>query len=824
MNKFVWRITERRQAEIRPRGHSPFHPAGTLKSSTPGSGQNGLFTLAALVTLIFGFQPVNAFAAGSTDTNAPNTIVRFQFIRGTNALDAMDVELFDHDKPQTVCNFLLYARSGAYSNSFLHRCLPGFIVQGGGFSVTNPLDTASFSNFSTVPIYGRLTNEFLVGPRLSNTFGTLVMAKVGGDPNSATSQWFFNVADNSGNLHNQNGGFTVFGRCTNAVQLTNVLGHFNSLAPSNGIVNLGALTSPNLSVFSDLPVAFTNGSRVPANQELYYTQISVLNQTNQPGQSPPAITLASPPPNSSFTNQTVTIRGTASDDVSVARVVYQLPGGQLEIASGTTNWVVNLSPVPGLNTITVQSVDWDGNFSAPASVTFLYVAKVPLQLQVAGSGTVAGATNGQLLQLGSYYTLTATPSSGYVFDSWSGSAFSSSPSLTFQVATNATNFSLTAKFILDPLPQLTGVYQGLFMGTASPPAPGNAGYIILDLQASGSFGGNISHGVGSYSFAGQFDSTGAASLQGDVGGITRAFTLHLQKTNSAGLITGTFINNNTTTAGNVQLERVASALPASNAPPTGGYTFVTPLITNVANQLIPGGERFGTGTLAGGGTLSLSGTLGDGTAFTASPSVSRLGHWPLYVSLFAGRGILLGWLSSATNPPGNLDGSLQWIKAPAALDPTYQAGFSNQVTFQASAYAPPAAGTRVLNWSFGLSGVAGTDLQLAITNLVALSTSNTFTVMASNPASLKLNVDPKTGLVNGSFIHPWFGTSNGLRGVVLSRAQSIGGQFLSGSQAGSLNVNAFPPPSVTVTPTNGTVRNGTNFSFQATASGLGRVG
>ncbi len=819
MNNIVWQLVGRYRAGVCPTGQSCGCPAGTPKFSLSGSCRNGLFIMAVAGTLLLGVPLVNVSAAGSSDSNAPNTIVRFQVIRGTNALGTMDVELFDHDKPQTVCNFLLYLRSGAYSNAFLHRCLPGFIVQGGGFSVTNPLGTASFFPFSEVTNYGRLTNEFLVGPRLSNTFGTLVMAKVGGDPNSATSQWFFNMADNTGNLDNQNGGFTVFGRCTNAVQLTNVLGHFNTLATNAGIVNLGPPLGSNYSVFSDLPVAFTNGSRVPANQELYYAQMSVLNETTQPGQSPPAISLASPPPSSSFTNQTVAIRGTASDDASVARVVYQFRGGPLEIASGTTNWVVNLSPSPGLNTVTVQSVDWDGNFSAPASVTFLYVAKVPLQLQVVGTGTVAGATNRQLLQVGTYYTLTATPGNGSVFDSWSGSASSTSPSLTFQVPTNATNFSLTAKFILDPLPQLAGNYQGLFQGTTTPPAPENAGYMTLNLQASGLCGGTILHRAGTYSFAGQFDSTGAASLQGDVGGITRAFTLRLQKTNAAGLITGTFINNNTTTAGNVQLERIASALPASNAPPAGSYTFAIPLITNVPDQLIPGGDGFGTGTLAGTGFLSLSGTLGDGTSFSAAPPLTRLGHWPLYVSQFAGRGVLLGWLSSATNPPGNLDGSLQWIKSPAALDSTYPAGFSNQVTFQASAYAPPTAGVRVLNWAFGLAGVAGTDLQLAITNLVALTTNNALTVMVPNPASLKLNLDPKTGLVNGSFIHPWFGTSNALRGVVLSRAQTILGQFIAGNQAGSLTIRAVPLPSVTVAPTNGNVRTGTNFTFQATASG-----
>ena len=757
----------------------------------PADGPCRLILGLVLGALILPLTRISADSSGNS--NAPNTIVRFQIQRGATALGVVDVELFDSDKPETVGNFLLYVRSGAYSNSFLHRCVPGFVVQGGGFSVADPRSTNRFSTFEELPNYGRLTNEYFVGPQQGNTFGTLAMAKVGGDPNSATSQWFFNLANNP-NLDAQNGGFTVFGRVlasTNLAEGTNVLRHFNTLSTNAGVVNLANLLGSAYSVFSDLPVAYTNTiSRAPLYQELYYTQISIVNQTNLPGQSPPTISLVSPPPNSRFTNQTVTVRGTASDDTGVARVIYRLQGSPSEIAAGTTNWEVALTPPPGVNTITVESIDLDGNRStnAPAAVTFLFVREVPLNLQVIGAGSVAGATNGQVLQAGRYYTLTATPASGYVFDTWTGSVAATTPSITFQVPASATNFDLTANFMPDPLPQLTGSYHGLFRATNAV-ALENAGYLALTLQSDGSFGGTILHRGGAYTYTGRFDSTGSALIQGEVGGINRSISLLLQKTNAAGLITGGFVGG----AVEVRLERLTSALPGSNAPPVGRYTFALPNGTPSPSQLVPGGNGFGTGTLDSSGALQLAGTLGDGTVFTAAPPMTRAGHWPLYVSLFAGRGALLGWLSP-TNDPGNgsLDGSLQWIKSLDLSAATYPAGFSNQVAFLGSPYKPPASGTRVLNWVHGLAAVTGTDLGLGITNLVKLATNNVFQVEDANESGLQLSIDPNSGLVAGSFTHPWEGTTNALRGVVLGRSETILGQFVAGDQTGALNLSAAP--------------------------------
>jgi cyclophilin family peptidyl-prolyl cis-trans isomerase len=187
----------------------------------------------------------------------------------------IDVELYDHDKPVTAQNFIRYVQSGAYSNIFLHRCLPGFVVQGGGFSTTNRLSTNLLAVIYDVTSFGTITNEFNIGPRLSNIYGTIAMAKVGGDPNSASSEWFFNLGDNSANLDNQNGGFTVFGRL---VRGTNVLNIFNAISQANGIVDLRKFYGTNnyTSLFSDLPVRYS-GQLPPHYNDLIYVDLSLLN-------------------------------------------------------------------------------------------------------------------------------------------------------------------------------------------------------------------------------------------------------------------------------------------------------------------------------------------------------------------------------------------------------------------------------------------------------------------------------------------------------------------------------------------------------------------
>jgi peptidyl-prolyl cis-trans isomerase A (cyclophilin A) len=117
------------------------------------------------------------------------------------------LRLFPEDAPQTVANFLKYVNDGDYNNTFIHRSVSNFVIQGGGFTFQDGYGPRE------VPKDPPVVNEF----KRSNTRGTITMAKLGGDPNSATSEWFINLRDNNtgaadeGNLDAQNGGFTVFG-------------------------------------------------------------------------------------------------------------------------------------------------------------------------------------------------------------------------------------------------------------------------------------------------------------------------------------------------------------------------------------------------------------------------------------------------------------------------------------------------------------------------------------------------------------------------------------------------------------------------------------
>ncbi|WP_395342498.1 peptidylprolyl isomerase [Ningiella sp. W23] len=197
-------------------------------------------------------------------------------------LGDFQVNLFDDTTPETVENFLEYVNSGAYANNVIHRGVPNFIIQMGGFQYNNSIP------FDTVPTGVPVVNE----PVLSNVRGTLAMAKLSGDPNSATSQFFVNLANNSGNLDVQNGGFTVFGQVLdNGMEVVDAIAELRR-------VNLdsGTFSEVPLRNFSDLDVA--QGTIPDGDNFVLVTDVVVIDNTRitNPNLNPVRNTLLNAPP------------------------------------------------------------------------------------------------------------------------------------------------------------------------------------------------------------------------------------------------------------------------------------------------------------------------------------------------------------------------------------------------------------------------------------------------------------------------------------------------------------------------------------------------
>lgn len=200
----------------------------------------------------------------------------------------LEVELYDKEKPVTVNNFKRLVQSGAYKNTFFHRLVPGFVVQGGGFYCPQPYVTNLFAppwiNLGQVDDFGQITNEFRVGPLLSNTNRTIAMAKLGTGPDTASCQWFFNLANNSANLDNQNGGFTVFGRVvrdTGPAEYGGLLGMFNLCDYGSYMVYPGWWYPQDnlaLNLFDSLPVTYPPAPVLlpPRYADLFYVNVSLL--------------------------------------------------------------------------------------------------------------------------------------------------------------------------------------------------------------------------------------------------------------------------------------------------------------------------------------------------------------------------------------------------------------------------------------------------------------------------------------------------------------------------------------------------------------------
>ena len=197
-------------------------------------------------------------------------------------MGSFDVAMFEYRTPGTAANFRSYADRGDYVDSFIHRSISTAgsgigVVQGGGFTYTDAAGVAE------IPSDPPILNE----PGISNTVGTIAMAKTS-DPDSATSQWFFNTSDNSTALDplTNSGGFTVFGEV-----IRDGMGVVGLDGGTGGIANLPVWNAGG--AFSTLPLSpdFDNTRGIEYRDLVTFDSISqVTGQSYQVmGSSDPSV-------------------------------------------------------------------------------------------------------------------------------------------------------------------------------------------------------------------------------------------------------------------------------------------------------------------------------------------------------------------------------------------------------------------------------------------------------------------------------------------------------------------------------------------------------
>ena len=445
------------------------------------------------------------------------------------------------------------------------------------------------------------------------------------------------------------------------------------------------------------------------------------------------------------------------------------------------------------------------------------------------SGTIAAPYAGvypQTIsqQVGKSYTITATAKTGYVFNGWSGNipagtgitpAKQELPALTFTMQPGLT---LTANFILNPFtPALVGSFNGLVLpDDSTTPGVANVGLLNLLLGTKGSFTGSLKIDGTSLSTPGFFDHAGVARF-----GTTRARSLTLKRTGkpdivialqldmtgSSRRITGSVTQKllevvqavSAVTADRAhygKLNKVPAELAGTASMP---YTLVFPAMAQTPAKALntyPQGDGYATMTVKVDGTVSITGKLADNTPLTASAPLSKLNQWPLFASLYTGKGCFAGLanLADADASTEDVTGTdFVWCRPAIAKVQWYPAGWTAGITvdLHGARYSVPLAipaasifpglltptSNATLTFYGGLGGTISQNITISPTNTVVNVPAATSPTMAIAKA---------TGLISGAFTHS-DGSKTAYQGVILQKGSQVGGSGYFMSRATPVN-------------------------------------
>jgi uncharacterized repeat protein (TIGR03803 family) len=431
---------------------------GVLYGMTQLGGVTGSGTLFRIGTDGTGFQLVHNFTGTFTDGSHPygSLIILNSTLYGTTSSGGANnvgtvfgvdtsgtgfhilhsFSLADTWSPQgdlTLSGATLY---GMARNSGTNLLGFGTIFQvntdGSGFQIPHVFSYA-FPNKLTdgsTPVASLL----LLG---SNLYG---MTQSGGSLNNAGALFSFNPGSTGG------GGPVTALRVTiqpAAAAKAGAQWQVNGNGPfySSGALATGLIGGPHVVTYTTVP-----GFITPAPLILGLTAGVTNSITATYGvadTTKPALKVIAPTAKTTVTTNIFTASGTASDNVGLALVYYQLNGGAWTAASSGNsfaNWTApDLNLTHGPNVISYYAKDLSGNLSTTNTVTFTYTVYVPVlvRINISGSGTVTPSLDGKTFPIGGKaIKLSAKAAKGFAFVNWAGSTNASSPKISFVAASN----------------------------------------------------------------------------------------------------------------------------------------------------------------------------------------------------------------------------------------------------------------------------------------------------------------------------------------------------------------------------------------------------
>ncbi len=542
---------------------------------------------------------------------------------------------------------------------------------------------------------------------------------------------------------------------------------FTPVANANGSVTITVTVddgqSANNTVSRTFAVAVTSVNSAP-------TISPIPNQNMASGGSSGPLAFTITDTETAASSLTLTASSSSASLLPVANIVF---GG-----SGS-NRTVTLTPTPGqTGTASVTLTVGDG--AATGSTTFsVSVQQASSQLSVTktGQGTVTPDLNNTTLVIGQSYTVTATPATGYEFSGWTGSIISSSPTLTFVMASNLV---LQANFVATPFAAASATYNGLF-NESDEVRVNSAGAFNVYVDTSGDYSGWVQLGFARYSFSGKLDlNLRATNVITRYMGTPLTVELRIGQDAQAGQAYGRVTDG-------VWSSPLTGGRSTGSSAFAGDYTVVIPGL--VGDSQIPAGDGYATLHVGTDGMATMNGTLADGSQFVQSAYVTDEGDWPVYVSLYAAKGVVVSWMTFANLANSDVSGNLVWIKQAGASTTSYPAGFTSETKAVGSLYTAPTAPEKAVNLSGAVVSFSGGQLASSFNNVVSVNAGSQ--VVNLSPNALSFNITTSLGTFSGTVQNPVSGITHNFGGVILQK-QNAGYGATTGANASSRVVLAAP--------------------------------